>query len=75
MIEEVNRKFGTDIEVDFSGAWRAEVTRYEEISGEEEIDGTEEGETPEEPGDTTEEVNDNESKEDVDGDTTGSDDN
>ena len=41
MIEEVNRKFGTDISVDFSGAWRAEITRYEEISGEGEIDGTE----------------------------------
>lgn len=40
MIDEVNRKFGTDITVDFSGAWRAEVTRYEDISGEAEIDGT-----------------------------------
>lgn len=41
MLEEVNRKFGTDITVDLSGAWRAEVTRYEDISGEPEIDGTE----------------------------------
>lgn len=41
MIEEVNRKFGTNITVDLSGAWRAEVTRYEDISGEEDIDGTE----------------------------------
>ena len=48
MIEEVNRKFGTDIRVDFSGAWRAEVTRYEDISGEAEIDGTENEETIEE---------------------------
>lgn len=48
MIEEVNRKFGTDIKVDFSGAWRAEVTRYEDISGEDEIDGTENEETLEE---------------------------
>ena len=40
MIDEVNRKFGTDITVDFSGAWRAEITRYEDISGEPEIDGT-----------------------------------
>ena len=71
MIEEVNRKFGTNIEVDFSGAWRAEVTRYEDISGEPEIDGTEE-DKPEEPeeGDTT-----NESKEDDNRDTSGSDDN
>ena len=48
MIDEVNRKFGTNIEVNLSGAWRAEVTRYEDISGEEDIDGTEEGEAPEE---------------------------
>lgn len=48
MIEEVNRKFGTDIRVDFSGAWRAEVTRYEDISGEAEIDGTENEEKIEE---------------------------
>lgn len=41
MIEEVNRKFGTNITVDFSPSWRAEVTRYETISGEDEIDGTE----------------------------------
>ena len=41
MIEEVNRKFGTNIEVNLSGAWRAEVSRYEDISGEEDIDGTE----------------------------------
>ena len=40
IIDEVNAKFGTDIEVDFSGAWRAEVTRYEDISGEDAIDGT-----------------------------------
>ncbi len=40
MIDEVNAKFGTNIEVDFSGAWRAEVTRYEDISGEDAIDGT-----------------------------------
>lgn len=41
MVEEVNRKFGTNIEVNLSGAWRAEVTRYEDISGEGDIDGTE----------------------------------
>jgi len=44
MIEEVNAKFGTDIQVDFSGAWRAEVTRYENNSGEPSIDGTEDQE-------------------------------
>lgn len=46
MVDEVNKKFGTDITVDFSGAWRAEVTRYEDISGEDNIDGT--GDDPEE---------------------------
>ena len=68
MIDQVNAKFGTNIEVNLSGAWRAEVTRYEDISGEEDIDGTEEGEAPEDPEETTEEVKEDESKEDVDGD-------
>lgn len=71
MIEEVNRKFGTNIEVNLSGAWRAEVTRYEEISGEEDIDGSEEGEENTEES----EVNDNEKEEDADRDTEKSDDN
>lgn len=62
MIEEVNRKFGTNIEVNLSGAWRAEVSRYEDISGEDDIDGTED-ET------NTEEVNVNE---DTEGETAGS---
>lgn len=56
MVEEVNRKFGTNITVDFSGAWRAEVTRYEDLSGEGDIDDTE----PEAP---EEEVKDNEDTE------------
>lgn len=72
MIEEVNAKFGTDIEVNLSGAWRAEVTRYEDISGEEDIDGTEDGEAPEEE---KEEVSQDENKEDIDGNTEESDDN
>ena len=74
MIEEVNAKFGTNIEVNLSGAWRAEVTRYEEISGEEDIDGTEEGEAAEENTEESE-VNDNEKEEDTDRDTEKSDDN
>lgn len=73
MIDEVNRKFGTDITVDFSGAWRAEVTRYEDISGEAEIDGTESGTDPE-TNKESEDLND-ESKEDTVGNTEGSDDN
>lgn len=74
MIDRVNAKFGTNIEVNLSGAWRAEVTRYEEISGEEDIDGSEEGEALEDPEETTEEVKEDESKEDVDGDPEKSDD-
>ena len=73
MIDEVNRKFGTDITVDFSGAWRAEVTRYEDISGEAEIDGTEAGTDPE-SNKESEDTND-ESKEDTVGNTEESDDN
>lgn len=73
MIDEVNRKFGTDITVDFSGAWRAEVTRYEDISGEAEIDGTEAGTDPE-ANKESEDIND-ESKEDIVGNTEESDDN
>ena len=73
MIDEVNRKFGTDITVDFSGAWRAEVTRYEDISGEAEIDGTEAG-TDTETNEESEDAN-NESKEDIGGNIEGSDDN
>lgn len=38
MIEEVNALFDTDIDVNFSGAWRAEVTAYEEETGEDNID-------------------------------------
>ena len=71
MIDEVNRKFGTDISVDFSGAWRAEVTRYEDISGEANIDGTpEESENIEESG-----VQSDESEENIDGNSGGSYDN
>ena len=78
MIEEVNRKFGTNIEVNLSGAWRAEVTRYEEISGEDDIDGTEEGEADlQESVENIQEseVQDDEKEEDTDRDTEKSDDN
>lgn len=76
MIDEVNAKFGTDIEVNLSGAWRAEVTRYEDISGEEDIDGTEDGEAPEEPDTNNEESEVQEDgKEDDNGDPERSDDN
>lgn len=74
MIDEVNAKFGTNIEVNLSGAWRAEVTRYEDISGEEDIDGSEDGEAAEENTEESE-VNNDEKEEDTDGDTEKSDDN
>lgn len=61
MIEEVNAKFGTNITVDLSGAWRAEVTRYEDISGEADIDGTE----------TEDNTNDEEVKNDGENETVG----
>lgn len=37
-IDEVNRKFNTNIEVELAGSWRAEVTKYENNTGESEID-------------------------------------
>ena len=37
-VSEINRKFGTNITVELSGAWRAEVTKYENNSGEADID-------------------------------------
>lgn len=72
MIEEVNAKFGLNMEVNLSGAWRAEVTRYEDISGEEDIDGSEDGEAEE---NKEEEGSSDESKEDTNGDNGKSDDN
>lgn len=41
MIDEINAKFGLSASVELSGAWRAEVTKYENESGEAEIDDTE----------------------------------
>ena len=38
MVDEINAKFNTNIEVQLSGAWKAEVTKYEAISGEQNID-------------------------------------
>ena len=69
MIDEVNKKFGTDIQVDLSGAWRAEVTRYEDISGEPDIDGTETEEPEQEDNTEGKEVKENEDKEDDNRDT------
>ena len=42
MIDEINAKFGLSASVELSGAWRAEVTKYELESGEADIDDTEE---------------------------------
>lgn len=40
MIEKVNAMFGTDITVELSGAWRAEVTAFENESGEDNVDNS-----------------------------------
>ena len=40
MIEKVNAMFGTEITVELSGAWRAEVTAYENETGEDSIDNS-----------------------------------
>lgn len=57
-VEMVNTIFDTDISVKLSGAWRAEVTKYEEATGEGDIDGTEEEEPQTEP-EKEEEVKEN----------------
>ena len=52
MIDQINAKFGLSASVDLAGPWRAEVTKYENESGEGEIDDTEPEEAaadPEEP--------------------------
>lgn len=66
MVEELNSKFGTDITVELSGAWRAEVTKYENETGEKSIDNsnddtseTENEETRNDRGETGGEENDN----------------
>ena len=46
MIEAVNDMFDLDIEVELSGAWRAEVTAYERQSGEASIDASAEDPKP-----------------------------
>lgn len=50
-VDEINRKFGTAITVQLSGPWRAEITKYENETGEGEIDDTDntpdQDETPE----------------------------
>ena len=40
MLEKVNAMFGTNITVELSGAWRAEVTTFENESGESSIDNS-----------------------------------
>lgn len=38
MVDEINRKFGTNITVDLAGPWRGEVTKYENDTGEDNVD-------------------------------------
>lgn len=45
-IAEVNRKFGTNIEVELAGSWKAEVTKYENETGEDAIDGSDDTKEP-----------------------------
>lgn len=62
MIDDINRIFGLSATVELSGAWRAEVTKYENETGEGEIDNdepSEEGATAPEETDEPEEVNEN----------------
>jgi len=66
MIDEINKKFGLSASVKLSGAWRAEVTKYENESGEAEIDDTETD--PEEPAADPEEPEQEERKEGEDDD-------
>lgn len=49
MVDDINRKFGTNITVELSGPWRGEVTKYENDTGEGNVDDTNDGpeETPE----------------------------
>ena len=61
MIEAINSTFGLQATVDLAGPWRAEVTKYENESGEGEIDETEAG--PEEPAADPEEPAQDEKKE------------
>ena len=38
MVNEINRKFGTNITVELAGPWRGEVTKYENDTGEDNVD-------------------------------------
>ena len=64
MIDEINAKFGLNASVRLSGAWRAEVTKYENETGEADIDNAEtEDAEPETP--TEEKAEEEEVTEDV----------
>ena len=61
MIDEINAKFGLSASVRLSGAWRAEVTKYENETGENDIDNAEDQDAEAEP--ETPEQEENEEKE------------
>lgn len=46
MVNEINRKFGTNITVDLAGPWRGEVTKYENDTGEDNVDDSNTETTP-----------------------------
>lgn len=58
MVDDINRKFGTNISVDLAGPWRGEVTKYENDTGEDNVDNTNDG-----PEDTPEPENKEDQKE------------
>ena len=45
MVDQINRKFGTNITVDLAGPWRGEITKYENDTGEDNV--SDETQTPE----------------------------
>lgn len=66
MIDKVNAMFGTDITVELSGAWRAEVTAFENESGEANVDNSaDDPEQPDEP-EQPEQTDDKEEEKDDD---------
>lgn len=40
MVDNINRKFGTNISVELAGPWRGEITKYENDTGEVNVDDT-----------------------------------
>lgn len=67
MVAEINRKFNTNITVELSGAWRGEVTKYENDTGEENVDDTNDN-SPDDQDTTTPDTEDQEDQKEGDND-------